>query len=99
MENHEARAGRYHEQEFYDLERKYLWPYAWQMACRAEEVPKIGDWIEYRNIDQSVIVVRTKSGIKAFANACRHRGVASRNWKASGRRSSVTTSNSGWRRM
>jgi phenylpropionate dioxygenase-like ring-hydroxylating dioxygenase large terminal subunit len=45
------------------------------MACRLEQIPKVGDWIEYSNLGKSVIVVRTRSGIKAYHNACRHRGV------------------------
>jgi len=66
---------RYYDEEFYRLECENLWPHVWQMACRTEEIPEIGDWVEYKNLDKSVIVVRTQSGIKAFNNACRHRGV------------------------
>ncbi len=68
-------APRYYDQEFYDLECKYLWPKVWQMAARLEEIPEVGDWVEYKILKKSVIVVRTKSGVKAFHNACRHRGV------------------------
>ncbi len=66
---------RYYDQQFFELEREKLWPHVWQMAARLEEIPEIGDYVEYRNLDKSVIVVRTKSGVKAFHNACRHRGV------------------------
>jgi phenylpropionate dioxygenase-like ring-hydroxylating dioxygenase large terminal subunit len=66
---------RYYDEDFYKLEAEYLWPHVWQMACRLEEIPKVGDWIEYQILDKSVIVVRTKSEIKAYHNACRHRGV------------------------
>jgi hypothetical protein len=45
------------------------------MACRLEEVANVGDFVEYTILDKSVIVVNTKSGIKAFHNTCRHRGV------------------------
>jgi carnitine monooxygenase subunit len=68
-------ARRYYDQRFFELECERLWPRVWQMACRLEEIPKVGDWIEYKILDKSVIVVRTPSGIKAFHNACRHRGV------------------------
>src|SRR3954467_11054537 len=68
-------AQRYYDAEFFELERQRLWPHVWQMACRLEEIPEVGDWVEYKNLDKSVIIVRTKSGIKAFHNACRHRGV------------------------
>ncbi|MBV8804701.1 MAG: aromatic ring-hydroxylating dioxygenase subunit alpha [Sinobacteraceae bacterium] len=68
-------APRYYDEEFYRLEVERLWPHVWQMACRLEEIPNVGDFVEYRNLDKSVIVVRTRSGVKAFHNTCRHRGV------------------------
>jgi nitrite reductase/ring-hydroxylating ferredoxin subunit len=66
---------RYYDEEFYRLECERLWPHVWQMACRLEQLPNVGDWIEYSNLGKSVIVVRTKDGVKAYHNACRHRGV------------------------
>jgi nitrite reductase/ring-hydroxylating ferredoxin subunit len=66
---------RYYDEEFFKLENEYLWPHVWQMACRLEEIPQPGDWVEYKILNKSVIVVRTKTGIKAFHNSCRHRGV------------------------
>ncbi|WGM47522.1 Carnitine monooxygenase oxygenase subunit [Brevundimonas sp. NIBR10] len=66
---------RYYDKAFFDLEREKLWPHVWQMACRLEEVAEVGDYVEYKILDRSVIVVRTKNGVKAFHNACRHRGL------------------------
>ena len=68
-------AQRYYDEEFYRLECAKLWPHVWQMACRLEQIPNVGDWIEYSNVGKSVIVVRTSDGVKAYQNACRHRGV------------------------
>jgi len=68
-------AQRYYDAEFYRLECERLWPHVWQMACRLEQIPHVGDWVEYSNVGKSVIVVRTRTGVKAFHNACRHRGV------------------------
>ncbi|RZJ99063.1 MAG: aromatic ring-hydroxylating dioxygenase subunit alpha [Novosphingobium sp.] len=68
-------AQRYYDEAFFKLENEKLWPRVWQMACRLEEIPRIGDYTEYTILDRSVIVVRTKDGVKAFHNACRHRGV------------------------
>ena len=68
-------AKRYYDPAFFELEREKLWPHVWQMACRLEEIPEVGDYTEYRLLDKSVILVRTKAGVKAFHNACRHRGV------------------------
>ena len=67
---------RYFDAEFYALEREKLWPRVWQMACRLEEIPEPGDFVVYEIFDQSVIVTRVDANtVKAFHNACRHRGV------------------------
>ena len=66
---------RYYDPAFAALENEKLWPHVWQMACRLEQIETFGDWIEYSNLGKSVIVVRTNDGVKAFHNACRHRGV------------------------
>ncbi len=66
---------RYYDEEFYNLENEKLWPNVWQMAARLELLENVGDFVEYSNLGKSVIVVRTKDGIKAYHNACRHRGV------------------------
>jgi phenylpropionate dioxygenase-like ring-hydroxylating dioxygenase large terminal subunit len=66
---------RYYDEEFYRLENERLWPHVWQMACRLELIENVGDYVEYSNLGKSVIVVRTKNGVKAYHNACRHRGV------------------------
>ncbi len=65
---------RYYDRAFFELERERLWPHVWQMACRLEEIPASGDFVEYEICDQSIIVVRQADGsIGAFFNACRHR--------------------------
>ncbi len=67
---------RYYDKDFYDLEVKNLWPHVWQMACRLEDIPEVGDYSVYRNLDQSIIVIRTaEDTVKAYHNHCRHRGV------------------------
>ena len=50
---------RYLDPDFFALEAEHLWPRVWQMACRLEEIPRPRDVVEYRILDQSVIVVRT----------------------------------------
>ncbi|GAB3019390.1 aromatic ring-hydroxylating oxygenase subunit alpha [Mycobacterium bourgelatii] len=67
---------RYYDPEFYALENEMFWPRVWQMACRLEEIPKAGDFVEYEILDQSLIVVRIDDAdVRAYHNACRHRGV------------------------
>jgi phenylpropionate dioxygenase-like ring-hydroxylating dioxygenase large terminal subunit len=66
---------RYTSREFLMLEMEKLWPRVWQLVCREEELPNAGDFVEYSIGDQSFLIVRTAaSEIRAFANACLHRG-------------------------
>ena len=56
-------------------ERDRLWRRTWQVACRAEEIPKIGDYATYDILDDSVTIVRSSANeIKAYHNVCQHRG-------------------------
>ena len=68
-------SARFFDEEFFQAENEHLWTHVWQMACRLEQIPNIGDWVEYTIVGKSVIVVRAKDGVKAFHNHCRHRGV------------------------
>src|SRR5262249_17687712 len=61
--------------EFVALEYERLWPGVWQVACRLEEIPDPGDFVEYSIGDQSAFVIRTGTGdVRAFQNTCIHRG-------------------------
>lgn len=67
-------ARRYFDREFHELEKTKLWYRTWQMACRLQEIPETGDFVEYEICDQSIVLIRqADSSIKAFHNACRHR--------------------------
>lgn len=69
-----VRKERYFDRAFFELEKERLWPHVWQMACRLEEIPAPGDYVEYEICEKSVVVVRQHDGsTKAFENACRHR--------------------------
>ncbi len=66
---------RYTERVFFDGEMERLWPRVWQIACREEELPEVGDHVVYEIGVQSIVVVRaTEHVIAAFHNACLHRG-------------------------
>jgi len=66
---------RYTSQEWLAAEYERLWPQVWQMACRVEEVPEVGDFVEYTIGDQSILVVRESTeSIRAYHNSCLHRG-------------------------
>lgn len=66
---------RYTSADFFQREIRDMWPRVWQWACREEHVPEEGDYLVYDFGPYSVLVVRTEEGqLKAFRNACRHRG-------------------------
>jgi phenylpropionate dioxygenase-like ring-hydroxylating dioxygenase large terminal subunit len=91
---------RYLDREFFDLERERLWPHVWQMACRLEEIPGIGDYVEYKVCDLSVMVVRHGPGakdIKAFHNVCPHRATQLGNGSGSFRGRQIVCPFHGWR--
>ena len=66
---------RYTSAEFARLEIERMWPRTWQLACTLDHVATAGDWYEYRVGHYSVLIVRgDDGGLRAFQNACRHRG-------------------------
>jgi len=65
---------RYWSKEFYDAENTHVWTRTWQMACLTAEVENVGDCFLYEIADRTLIITRTKTGIKAFHNSCLHRG-------------------------
>jgi nitrite reductase/ring-hydroxylating ferredoxin subunit len=67
--------GRYLDDAYAALEEAYLWPQVWQFACLARDVAEPGQWKEYRNGSQSIVIVRADDGaLRAFHNVCSHRG-------------------------
>jgi phenylpropionate dioxygenase-like ring-hydroxylating dioxygenase large terminal subunit len=65
----------------YYLDPKYvpeeiekIWKKSWQVACRAEDLPNVGDRVAYDVGPLSFLVVRaSETEFKAFWNSCRHR--------------------------
>ncbi len=56
-------------------EKDRLWKKVWQIACREEEIPKVGDYYTYDIHDQSIIIARSAPDeISAYYNVCLHRG-------------------------
>jgi len=61
--------------DYAKTERDKLWRKVWQVACRAEEIEQIGDFVTYDILDDSVVIVRTDAEtIAAYHNVCPHRG-------------------------
>ena len=73
--DHDLDVARYASREFHELEVEKVWKKVWQMACREEDIPEVGDTIVYEIVGISILMVRSAPGtIKAFYNACLHRG-------------------------
>lgn len=71
----EIPVARYTTREFHELEKEKLWSRVWQMACREEHIPEVGDTYVYDINDKSIVIVRSAPDeIRAFWNACLHRG-------------------------
>jgi Rieske 2Fe-2S family protein len=67
--------GRYLDPEFQQLEIDRLFARTWLMACRLEELPGVGSYVEYLIGSHSILVVReSNDSIRGYFNACRHRG-------------------------
>lgn len=89
---------RYVSTAFAKCEADNLWPRVWQMACREEEIPRVGDYTVYRIVDQEILLIRTDADtVKAYHNVCPHRATALA--QGSGRFSTgeITCPFHGWR--
>ncbi|TDI60997.1 MAG: aromatic ring-hydroxylating dioxygenase subunit alpha [Alphaproteobacteria bacterium] len=79
------------------LEAERMWTKVWQMACREEEIPDIGDHIVYDIVDWSFIIVRTgKDDFKAYYNSCLHRGTQLRPSASEGHTENFRCPYHGW---
>jgi phenylpropionate dioxygenase-like ring-hydroxylating dioxygenase large terminal subunit len=66
---------RYTDPEFARDEYRKLWTRTWQFACREEHIPNVGDYYVYDLGVFSFIVTRVaEDEIRAYFNACLHRG-------------------------
>ena len=60
---------------YHEREVKELWRRVWQIAGRVEDVANAGDSFVYDIGDDSLIILRTRAGeLRAYHNACLHRG-------------------------
>ncbi len=67
----------YHNAEFHELEKEYLFLSNWMLVCHVSEVPNPGDFATLRLMGERALVVRGEDGeLRAFYNVCRHRAAA-----------------------
>lgn len=68
-------SARYFDRKYHDLEVEHIWKKCWQMVCREDDIPEVGDYQLYKVANLQYLVVRTAPDeIKALENACLHRG-------------------------
>ncbi len=66
---------RYISREWHEREVANMWSRVWQFACREEQIPHVGSYVVYDIASLSFVVVRSgPDTIKAYYNACLHRG-------------------------
>lgn len=66
---------RYIDPEYHRREVEEIWKKTWQMVCREEEIPGVGDHFVYDVAGLSFLIVRTaEDAFKAYWNVCLHRG-------------------------
>ncbi|HVN45337.1 MAG TPA: aromatic ring-hydroxylating dioxygenase subunit alpha [Steroidobacteraceae bacterium] len=63
----------YRDPEFFERERQAIFRQSWQLVCHLSDVPRTGDFHTFDFLGESLLVVRSAQGVRAFHNVCRHR--------------------------
>jgi len=97
MGSEDINTGRYTSAAYQDEEFKRLWTRTWQFACREEHIPEVGDYYVYDIGPYSFIITRVgDNDIRAYFNACLHRGTKLRASGTEGSASEFKCSFHGW---
>ena len=88
---------RYYEEDFARQEYQNLWTRTWQFTCREEHIPEVGDYYVYDIGRKSFIITRVaENEVRAYYNACLHRGTKLRASGTDGCASEFKCSFHGW---
>jgi nitrite reductase/ring-hydroxylating ferredoxin subunit len=88
---------RYVDPDYARREMQTLWHRTWQFACREEHIPEVGDYHVYDIGPYSFIVTRVAADeIRAYYNACLHRGTKLRASGSAGNACEFKCSFHGW---
>jgi nitrite reductase/ring-hydroxylating ferredoxin subunit len=88
---------RYIDPDFAKREYEKLWTRTWQFACREEHIPEVGDYHVYDVGPYSFIITRVADNdIRAYYNACLHRGTKLRASGTEGNTNEFKCSFHGW---
>ncbi len=89
---------RYTSPDFMAREFTHLWARTWQWAAREEHIPDAGDYITYDIGPWSILIVRGDDmEIRAYRNACLHRGTQLKRSDTSGNAVELRCPFHGWR--
>ena len=67
--------GRYVDPAFHELEREHVFARTWLFAGHESEWPEPGAYRQFTRSGAPIVIVRGEDGVlRAFYNACRHRG-------------------------
>lgn len=92
IDTHRYTSAEYQEEEF-----KRMWTRTWQWACREEHIREVGDYYVYDIGPYSFIVTRvTETEVRAYFNACLHRGTKLRASNSEGNARDFKCSFHGW---
>ncbi len=65
----------YTSESYFRAEFEHMWSKTWQWACHVDHLLEVGDYYVYDVGPHSALIVRTNDGsIRAYYNACMHRG-------------------------
>lgn len=66
---------RFVSRDWHEREKEKVWKKTWQVACREEHIPEVGDHVVYEIAGLSYLVIRSaEDEIRAYPNTCLHRG-------------------------
>jgi phenylpropionate dioxygenase-like ring-hydroxylating dioxygenase large terminal subunit len=100
---HQIPVEAYISPEYARREQTHLWRKVWQVAGRCEDLPGPGSFLTYDILEDSIIVVRDDDNqLRAYFNACPHRGrklidIPEGERYVRGRRSQFVCGFHGWR--
>jgi len=88
---------RYVSAAFAQREYQTLWKKTWQIACREEHIPEVGDYYVYDIGRYSFLITRVaEDEVRAYYNACLHRGTKLRASGTQGTATEFRCSFHGW---
>ena len=88
---------RYTSADFAQREYQTLWKKTWQIACREEHIAEPGDYYVYDIGPYSLLITRVgEYEVRAYYNACLHRGTKLRASGTQGRATEFRCSFHGW---